>query len=64
MTKAEIATIKNVIERLRGERAAPEVKAALTGPAGPFLEAWVISALELLLPGDKRDPSLAARLSE
>lgn len=64
MTKAEIDTIQNVIGKLRGEQAAPEVKAALTGPAGLFLETWVISALELLLPGEKRDPALARRLSE
>ncbi len=63
MTKTEEATIRNVIESLRGERASPEVKEALTGPAKLYLETWVIAALELLLPGPRRDPKLARRLS-
>ena len=65
MTPSEIATIQNVIRRLRGdERASPGVRAALTtGPAKLYLQTWVIPALELLLPGEKRDPRLARDLS-
>ncbi len=63
MTKSEEATIRNVIKKLRGEHAAPKVKEALTGTASLYLETWVISALELLLPGPKRNPKLAQELS-
>lgn len=65
MTKAEIDTIQNVIARLKAEgREADEVKEALHGPARLWFETWVIGPLELLLPGDGRDPKLALRLSK
>lgn len=77
LTKAEQQIIENVIARLRctpihnwggipgntqhGE--ADEVRAALTGPAKLYLDTWVIMVLELMLPGEFRDPALGARLS-
>jgi hypothetical protein len=61
MTKTEKEIIENVIRRLRGQGCSPEVKAALTGPAGLYLETWVISALEIMV-SEKRDMKLAADL--
>ena len=74
MTKTEQQVIENVIKRLRCEthklpdgterqRESDEVRAALTGDAKLFLDTWVIGALELLLPGESRNPELALRLS-
>ena len=34
----------------------------LTGPARVYLETWVIPALEMILPGEKRDTRLARSL--
>ena len=73
MTKTEVATIQAVINRLRCEPfrlpdgrvrkgESDEVHRALTGPARFYLETWVIGALELLLPGDDRDPAAALRI--
>lgn len=62
MSKAEEQTIRNVIQRLKGEGASQEVKAALTGPAAIYLNTWVIGALECLLP-ESRDLRLAVQLS-
>lgn len=62
MTDTEQRVIRNVIRRLQGEHAAPEVTAALTGPAGLYLQTWVIPALEALLP-ERRDVRLAQDLT-
>lgn len=77
LTKTEQQTIENVIARLRcdpiknwggtgedhpGE--SDEVRAALTDPrVKRYLDTWVTGALALLLPGERRDPELARRLS-
>lgn len=77
LTKTEAETIQNVINRLRctpiqnfhsipgntQHRESDEVRAALTGPAKIYLDTWVIGALVRLLPGEKRDPDTARRLS-
>lgn len=68
MTKTEQEVIRGVVRKLRGEHAVDEVRDALTGVCGTYLESWVIPALELLLPegtsrsGEKRDPKLAKDL--
>jgi hypothetical protein len=62
MTKGEQEVIRNVIEKLRGGRAAPKAREALTGPARLYLETWVIGSLQLLLP-ESRDVSLARKMS-
>lgn len=63
MGKTEKAVLRNVIRRLRGENSAPEVAAALTGPARIYLETWVIPALNILVQDSDRDLSLALRLT-
>jgi hypothetical protein len=74
LTKTEEYVIRNLIKRLRCEPVkwqdgtehpgeADKVRDALTGDAKLFLESWVIAPLELLLPGDDRDPELAWKLS-
>lgn len=67
MTKTEIETLKNVIARLsaKDKRCSREVQEALSNPnLRIYLDSWVIPALELLLPGEKRDPKLAHALSD
>lgn len=75
MTKTETAAIKNVIKRLKepncgcsnGFDADDLVKlansAGIEAVSRSYLDSWIIPALELLLPGDKRNPDLAARLA-
>ena len=63
MGKAEHAVLRNVVRRLRGENSAPEVNAALTGPARLYLETWVIPALEILSGDAPRDLRLALDLT-
>lgn len=77
MTKTEERVLRNVIRRLKCEPIknwggvpgntqqgeSDEVRNALRGDAAIYLDTWVIPALELLLPGDRRDPALAQRLS-
>ena len=74
MTKTEIATLQAVIRRLKCEPVrwqdgtlrpgeADEVREALRGPAALYLDTWVIPALEMLLPGENRDPELARRIA-
>lgn len=46
MNKTETQVVRNVIKRLRGERASGPVREALTGPARLYLETWVIPGLE------------------
>lgn len=65
MTKAEIETIQNIIYRLKQPRCGASVgtmefdyeKAKL------YVNTWLAGPLELLLPGEGRDPNLAARMS-
>lgn len=49
LNQSEAIVILNVIRRLRGEKASNEVVAALTGPAGMYLETWIIPALRILI---------------
>lgn len=74
LSNTEQEVIQNVISRLRCEPVklqngttmngeADEVREALTGPAKLYLDTWVINALEMLLPGERRNPQLARRLS-
>ena len=49
MGKKETLVLRNVIRRLRGENASPEVAAALTRVPKLYLETWVIPALEILI---------------
>lgn len=70
LSKTEQQVIENVIKRLKCQphpggqsREADHVREALRGPAALYLETWVIPALELLLPGDKRSPQSALQIS-
>lgn len=70
LSKTEQQVIENLIKKLKCQphpsgqpREADHVREALRGPAALYLDTWVIPALELLLPGDKRSPELALRLS-
>ena len=76
MTKTEITTIKNVIERLKKSRcgcAEPfpdEHKKheyqvpGYEGVSRIYLNECIIKPLEYLLPNDDRNPKLARKLSE
>jgi hypothetical protein len=70
MTKGEIETITNIIQRLKAGRdgnepsSIPEITDALNDRSmSIWLDTWVIGALECLVPGDGRDVDLAVRLS-
>ena len=75
MTKDEIATIQNIIRRLKQPNCGcsngigTEELVALANSQGIeavsrlYLDTWVVPALEQLLPGDKRNPKLARQLS-
>ena len=76
MTKDEEATIRNLIARMKEPRMGcaepfPSAQAAgeklaedYEGVSRIYLESWIIPALEFLLPGEKRNPALARKLSE
>lgn len=70
MTKGEIETIQNVIEKLKAGRGggkvtcSPEIAEKLKSrDVSIWLDTWVIGALECLLPGKDRDVDLAVKLS-
>lgn len=77
MTKTEVQTIQNLITRLKlpncGCSLDPWQHAAYLTQRGTeadvaivtrlYLNTWVIPSLEMLLPGEGRNPQLAARLS-
>ena len=64
MGKTEREVLRNVVRLLRGENSSEEVAAALTGPAGLYLESWVIPALEILAGDKARDLKLALSLTQ
>ena len=75
MTKDEEATICNLIARMKEPRigcaepfpsakiAGEKLAVGYEGVSRVYLETWIIPALELLLPGDGRNPALARKLS-
>lgn len=64
MNKTEREVLRNVVARLQGEKASPEVQAHLEA-IRPFLDSWVIGPLELLGKDERRryDLDLARELS-
>nr|DAP64254.1 MAG TPA: hypothetical protein [Caudoviricetes sp.] len=77
MTKTEIAAIQNVIKRLKKENLgcslptgtlaklpeqSEEHASRIEYVSRLYLDTWVIPALELLLPGNRRNPELARDL--
>jgi hypothetical protein len=67
VTKAEENTIRNIVARLRR----PEIGSSGVGlsvadqeRARLYLDTWIIGPLEMLLPGEARDPNLAERMSK
>lgn len=75
LTQAEAATIENIIARLKEpncgcsngfgtEELVTQVNdLGIEAVSRLYLSTWIIPALELLLPGDERNPDLARRLS-
>lgn len=66
MNKTEKQVIENVIRRLRGEQASPQVRESLTDShTSLYLESWVIPALERLIREDRnrQDLQIAKDLS-
>lgn len=75
MTKTEIETMKNVIARLKAKNLGcsnvpyfnafvEEANAdGLEVASRLYLDTWIIPSLEMLLPGEGRDPKLAVKLS-
>lgn len=75
MTKTETQTIQNIINRLKGTNCGchndfsvePLVKqlnaSGVEAVSRLYLDSWIIPALELLLPGEQRNPELAQELS-
>ena len=72
MTKGEIQTIRNIVARLKKERcgcAAPmnakneRLAHDYEAVSRLYIDTWLISPLERLLPGDNRDVALAERMS-
>lgn len=75
MTKTELQAIEGVIARLKkpncgcantftADELVAQVNAqGIEAVSRIYLDTWIIPALELLLPGEKRNPSLAARLA-
>lgn len=65
MTKGEIETIRNIVERIRSERmgAAEGILSCTDKQNGRiYINSWIIGPLELLLP-ENRNVELARRLS-
>ena len=75
MTKTEQLVIQAIIKRLQSPNCGCSHSGKAEGLAlaanvqglevvsRVYLESWVIPALEMLLPGDGRNPELAKRLS-
>lgn len=75
LTQAEAATIENIIARLKQpncgcsnglntEQFVKQVnELGIEAVSRLYLNTWIIPALELLLPGESRNPDLARRLS-
>lgn len=75
MTKTEEQTLRNIVARLKQPNLGcsfPESQAAAVAQLNAadvqcvgrlYLETWMLPALELLLPGERRDPQLAQRIS-
>lgn len=75
MTNGEVEVLRNIIKRLKkpncgccNDLHVKELVAQLNAQSieavsRPYLDTWVIPALEALLPGDNRDVQLARDLS-
>lgn len=76
MTKAELQAIEGIIARLKKQNCGCHNAIGTEGlvklanfldmevVSRIYLNTWVIPALELLLPGEKRNPTLAAKLAK
>lgn len=78
MTKTEIKTIQNVINKLKKENLGCSLPSGTLAKLPEqseehidrieyvsrlYLDTWIIPALELLLPGNRRNPELARDLA-